>query len=167
MTTMTTTMTKLKVMTRKKLRNLHHSVVHPARSLRHLTQWSIALLVCLTCAGAIAGYSRAPEISTRSADPQKRPSPDDCILYVTVFTQKGVRLPDAAYVAHAAGKKRPHWEGYADSRGEFAVRVSVQGDYEIEVKAKGYAPQTKKVTSEIAEKLDVVFNLVPATSRKP
>jgi len=76
-------------------------------------------------------------------------------------------LPDASYIAHAAGKKKPHWEGYSDARGEFAVRVSVQGDYEIEVKAKGYEPQTKKVTSEIAQKLDVVFNLVPHAAKKP
>ena len=125
------------------------------------------MVVCLACSGAVGSYGRVAGISRTDAAPQKRPTPDDCILYVTVFSQKGARLPDAAYVAHAAGQKKPHWEGYADSRGEFAVRVSVQGDYEIEVKAKGYEPQTKKVTSEIAQKLDLVFNLVPAPRKKP
>src|ERR1019366_3879560 len=112
MTMMMTTMTKLKVMTRKKLRNLHHPVVHPAGSVRHLTLWSTALLVCLVCTGTIAGHASMAGISTSAPESQKKPTPDDCILYVTVFTQKGVRLPDAAYVAHAAGKKKPHWEGY-------------------------------------------------------
>src|ERR1700722_9259369 len=98
-TTRMTTMTKLKAMTRKKLRNLHHSAVHPAGSLRHRTPWSIALLVCLACTGAIVGHANAAGISTGAPNSQRKPTPDDCILYVTVFTQKGVRLPDAAYVA--------------------------------------------------------------------
>ena len=98
---------------------------------------------------------------------QKKPSPDDCVFRVTVFTEKGARLPDAVYLAHPAGKTKPHWDGYSDSRGDFAVRVSYQGDYEIEVKAKGYEPQTKKVTSVVGDKLDIVFNLVPRAPKKP
>jgi hypothetical protein len=121
----------------------------------------------LACVGVIASHASIRGISPNALEPQNKPAPDDCILYVTVFTQKGVRLPDAAFTAHAAGKKKPHWEGYSDSRGEFAVRVSMQGDYEIELKARGYQTQTKKVTSEVGQKLDVVFNLVPASPRKP
>jgi hypothetical protein len=84
-----------------------------------------------------------------------------------VFTEKGVRLPDAEFTARPADKKKPHWDGYSDVRGDFAFRVSFQGDYEIEVKAKGYEAQTKKVTSEAGEKLDIVFTLVPRAPKKP
>ena len=164
MMTMTTRMTKLKAMTRKKLRN--SLAVQPARPFRHPTVWSITLFALIVSLALFSGQITAlnPPLNFFSS---QRPMPDDCILYVTVFTQHGARLPDATYVAHAVGKKKPHWEGYSDARGEFAVRISVQGDYEIEVKAKGYEPQTKKVTSEIAQKLDVVFNLVPRTPKKP
>jgi uncharacterized membrane protein len=129
--------------------------------------WSIALLFCVVAVTVSTSQANVPTISAGVSAAQKKLSPDDCILYVTVFTQKGARLPDAAFIAHAVGKKKPHWEGYSDSRGEFAVRVSTQGDYEIEVKAKGYEVQTRKITSEVGQKLDVVFNLVPRAPKKP
>jgi hypothetical protein len=143
--------------TRKNLPNLLHSAVHPARSYRHHIVWSIAPLACLACAMLIPAQARA----------QKKPSPNDCVFRVTVFTDKGARLPDASYIAHLAGKTKPHWDGYSDSRGDFAFRVSYLGDYEIEVKAKGYETQTKKVASEVGEKVDIVFNLVPRAPKKP
>ncbi len=142
-------------MKRKNLRSPRHSAVHPARPFRHHTLWSIALLVCF-----------AGVVSANALFAQRAPSPDDCVFRVTVFTDKGARLPDAEYTAHPAGKKKPHWDGYSDVRGDFAFRVSFQGDYEIEVKAKGYEAQTKKVTSEGGEKLDIVFNLVPRAPKK-
>ena len=153
MTTKQTAMT-----TRKNLRSPLQSAVHPARSFRHHTAWSIVLLVCL--ASALGISARPPAL-------QRKPSPDDCVFRVTVFTENGVRLPDASYTAHPAGKTKPHWDGTSDSRGDFAFRVSFQGDYEIEVKAKGYEPQTKKVTSVVGDKLDIVFNLVPRAPKKP
>ncbi len=151
MMTSTRTVTK-----RKNLRNLRHSAVHPAPPFHHHTLWTVALLVCL-----IGMFS----VNTRSA--QKPPSPDDCVFRVTVFNEKGQRLPDAEFAAHPPGKKKPHWDGYSDVRGDFAFRVSFQGDYEIEVKAKGYETQMKKVTSEGGETMDLVFNLVPRAPKKP
>jgi hypothetical protein len=158
MTTTMMTMTKWTAMMRKSLRKFPQSAAHLVRQSRHHSFLSVLLLVCF--AGALG-------ISARASAPQKRPSPDDGILYVTVFTDKGARLPDAAYTAHPFGKTKPHWEGFSDARGEFAVRVSLQGDYEIEVKAKGFNAQTRKVTSETGDKTDVVFNLVPRAPKKP
>jgi hypothetical protein len=151
---------------RKSLRKFPHWAAHLVRQLRHHTFSSVVLLVCFASVGVFAFHASASGISAIAAE-QKKPSPDDGILYVTVFTDKGARLPDAAYTAHPFGKTKPHWEGYSDVRGEFAVRVSLQGDYEIEVKAKGYDPQTRKVTSEVGDKTDIVFNLVPRAPKKP
>jgi hypothetical protein len=166
MTTMMT-MTKWTAMMRKSLRKFPQSAAHLAQQSRHHTLLSVVLLVCFAGAAVIASQANALGISASASMVQKKPSPDDGILYVTVFTEKGARLPDAAYTAHPFGKAKPHWEGYSDVRGEFAVRVSLQGDYEIEVKAKGYDPQTKKVTSETGDKTDVVFNLIPRAPKKP
>ena len=153
--------------TRKNLRKLPHPAVHPARRYHHQIVWSIALLVCL--AGAVLNAGHAGALGTPMSPPaaQRKPSPDDCVFRVTVFTEKGARLPEASFTAHPAGKTKPHWDGYSDSRGDFAFRVSLQGDYEIVVKAKGYEAQTKKVTSDAGEKLDIVFNLVPKAPKKP
>jgi hypothetical protein len=166
MTTMMT-MTKWTAMMRKSLRKLPQSAAHLARRSRHHTFFSVVLLGCFAGTAVFACHGNALGISAAAAAPQKKPSPDDGILYVTVFTEKGARLPDAAYTAHPFGKTKPKWEGYSDVRGEFAVRVSLQGDYEIEVKAKGYDPQTKKVTSETGDKTDVMFNMVPRAPKKP
>jgi hypothetical protein len=152
---------------RKNLPNLRHSAVHPARPVRHHTLRNIVALVCLACAALIVCRAAAVEISVSATAAQKPPSPDDCVFRVTVFTEKGVRLPDAVFTAHPVNKKKPHWDGYSDVRGDFAFRVSFQGDYEIEVKAKGYETQTKKVTSEGGEKMDLVFKLVPRAPKKP
>jgi hypothetical protein len=154
-------------MKRKNLHSLRNSAVHPARPFRHHTLWSIALLVCLAGAALVACSANAAEASPNGFAAQKKPSPDDCVFRVTVFDEKGARLPNAEFTAHPADKKKPRWDGYSDVRGDFAFRVSFQGDYEIEVKAKGYEAQTKKVTSEGGEKLDIVFNLVPRAPKKP
>jgi hypothetical protein len=166
MTTMMT-MTKWMAMMRKSLRKFSQSATHLVPQSRHHTFLSVVLFVCFAGAAVFACHANALGISASASAAQKKPSPDDGILYVTVFTEKGVRLPDASYTAHPFGKTKPHWEGYSDVRGEFAVRVSLQGDYEIEVKAKGYDPQIRKVTSEVGDKTDVVFNLVPRTPKKP
>jgi hypothetical protein len=167
MTTMMTTMTTRTATKRKSLRKLPHSTVHPSRRYGHQIVWSIALLACLAGAVLTTGDAGALGIAANTSASQKKPSPNDGILYVTVFTEKGARFPDVAYTAHPIGKTKPRWEGYSDGRGEFAVRVSVQGDYEIELKAKGYEPQTRKVTSEVGDKTDIVFNLVPKAPKKP
>lgn len=99
------------------------------------------------------------------AQPQKR-SPNDCILYSTVFTEDGWRLPDAEIHVHPAGLKKPHWDLLSDARGECAVRVPPKGDYEIEVKAKGYVTQTKKVTSQLGEKLELTFQMPRQPAKK-
>jgi hypothetical protein len=165
--TMTTMMTKWTAMMRKSLHRFPQSAAHLVRRSRHHTFLSVVVFVCFAGAAVFACHANALGNPASVLAAQKRPSPDDGILYVTVFTETGMRLPDASYTAHPFGKTKPHWEGYSDVRGEFAVRVSLQGDYEIEVKAKGYDPQIKKVASEVGDKTDVVFNLVPRTQKKP
>jgi carboxypeptidase family protein len=164
---MTMTTTKRAAMKRKSQLKVLQSAAHLARQTRHHTFLSVVVLVCFAGAAAFACHASALGIPAVASVAQKRRSPDDGILYVTVFTEKGARLPDASYTAHPFGKTKPHWEGFSDVRGEFAVRVSLQGDYEIEVKAKGYDTQTRKVTSEVGDKTDVVFNLIPKTQKKP
>jgi len=98
---------------------------------------------------------------------QRKPSPNDCLLYATVFTPEGRTFYGAEARIHQVGKNKPAWESTSNHQGEIAVRVPTLGDYEIEVKAKGYVTQTKKVTPIAGDRVDLVFNMVPQTKKKP
>ena len=92
----------------------------------------------------------------------QKPSINDCILYATVFTDEGRLLEGAEVHVHPADKKKPHWEAWSDRRGEFAVRVPTVGEFEMEIKAEGFIPQTRKVTTVQGQKIDMTFHMVRA-----
>lgn len=143
---------------RKTPYNSFRSQVHSFRLFRSHTFWGILLVAVLTSAmdGTLAACSQA----------KRKPSPNDCLLYSTVFGPDGRALPGADARIHPAEKKKPLWELTSDSRGEFAARVPSVGDYEIEVKAKGYVPQTKRVATIVGDRVDLVFNMVPQAKKK-
>jgi hypothetical protein len=112
-----------------------------------------SILLAGTAAGAFV-------IAAAEAPPQHhKPSPNDCLLYVTVFTEDGHLLPGADAEVHPVGKKKPNWEATSDGRGEFAIRVPPDSDYEIDVKAKGFVAQTRTVTAQTGDRQDLVFNM--------
>lgn len=133
--------------------------MHPFRPFRVPTVCGIVLL---TAAIAVANGP----LATRSVA-QHKPSPNDCLLYATVFTDQGWELPGADALIHPVDKTKPHWELTSNSRGEIAVRVPPVGDYEIEVKAKGYVTQTRKVTTIEGDRVDLTFRMVPQPKKKP
>ena len=89
-----------------------------------------------------------------------------CLLYGNVFTAEGKLLPDADVHIRRAADKKSKWSTASDRRGEFAVRVPPDGDYVIEVKAKGFVTQTKTVTAQSYSRLDLVFHLDPSPEKK-
>jgi len=144
---------------RKKLHNFFQALVQPSRHTRVPILWGAILftLVFLALNGTLAQGSFA----------QRKPSPNDCLLYATVFTPEGRAFYGAEARIHQVGKNKPAWESTSNHQGEIAVRVPTLGDYEIEVKAKGYVTQTKKVTPIAGDRVDLVFNMVPQTKKKP
>lgn len=146
---------------RKTPRDFSHPVLRPLQYLRYLAFLSLALLAGLAAVtnGALAKPSAAFAGTADAMQGHHKPSPNDCLFYATVFTEDGHLLPDADIFVHPVGKKKPNWEATSDRRGEFAVRVPPDGDYEIEVKAKGYVTQTHTVTAQLGERLDMTFNM--------
>jgi hypothetical protein len=140
-------------------------IVRPLCSLALL---SLVLLAGLAIASSDAFAIPSAHPSEGFSGPQShhKPSPNDCLLYATVFTEDGYLLPGADINVHPAGKKKPIWEATSDRRGEFAVRVPPDGDYEIEVKAKGYIMQMQKVTAQLGERLDLVFHMPHQPAKK-
>jgi carboxypeptidase family protein len=144
---------------RKTRYNSSRSEVHSFRLFRSHTLWGILLVAALTSAVSVVLAARAQA--------QRKPSPNDCLLYSTVFTPDGHALPGADARIHPVERKKPLWELTSDNRGEFAARVPSVGDYEIEVKAKGYIPQTKRVATIVGDRVDLVFNMVAESKKKP
>jgi hypothetical protein len=97
---------------------------------------------------------------------QRKPSPDDCIFYATVFTKEGKLLQGAEVHVRPTGKKRPDYEAWSDRRGEFAVRVSPGMDYDIIVKADGFITQVRTSNAQTGQQ-DMVFHMEPKPGKKP
>jgi hypothetical protein len=145
---------------RKPTRNPLSGPLPLFRSFRSLALLSLALLAGLSWPhGALAGVPASLGEAVGAPQGNHKPSPNDCLLYATVFTEEGYLLPGADIYVRPVGKKKPIWEATSDRRGEFAVRVPPDGDYQIEVKAKGYIMQTHTVTAQMGERLDMTFHM--------
>jgi hypothetical protein len=105
---------------------------------------------------------RVPESAPAS---QRKPSPDDCIFYATVFTNEGWLLVGAEIHVHPTGKKKPDYEAWSDRRGEFAVRVPHGGDYDIQVKADKFIAQVRTAHAETGQQ-NMVFHMEPQPEKK-
>jgi len=88
------------------------------------------------------------------------------LIFGTVFEERGFALSGAEIAVRRAGKKKTRWRQYSDARGEFAVRVPPGAEYELTVKAKGYAEQTRKVDARKGAREDAVFRMQPAPGGK-
>ena len=88
------------------------------------------------------------------------------MLYGNVFTEQGFALPGAEVKVRRTSEKKAKWEAYSDRRGEFAIRVPGGEEYEIAIKAKGFAPMTRTMKALVGERQDMAFRLQPAANGK-
>ena len=89
------------------------------------------------------------------------------LLRGTVFDQQGLAVPGAELRIRRAGEKKFHWSTYANSRGEFAIRVPPGNQYEIVAQSKGFAEAIQQVNA--ANGLDeesLIFHMEPVPGRK-
>lgn len=92
---------------------------------------------------------------------------NDFLIRGTVFTDKALSFPGVDLRVRRAGEKKFRWESYTNSRGEFAVRVPQGSAYEMVVRAKGFAEQTRTIDANngINEE-SVVFRMQPTAGGK-
>jgi hypothetical protein len=104
--------------------------------------------------------SPAPTAPPSKPGKQNYSHANDYLIRGTVFTEKALSFPGAQLRIRKAGEKKFRWESYTNSRGEFAVRVPQGSDYEMVVRAKGYAEQTRTIDSKNgASEENMVFRM--------
>jgi hypothetical protein len=140
---------------------VRHWLIHPVR---------MSVLVFALAAGLSAQEpAQAPAAqSGASADSSsnKKPSQaaarhsDDFLVRGTVFTQEGFALPGAELRVRRSAEKKFRWQTVSNSRGDFAVRVKMGADYQVIVRAKGFAEQSLAVNAKTGDRYkDLVFRM--------
>jgi hypothetical protein len=87
---------------------------------------------------------------------------NDFLIRGTVFNEQALSFPGVQLRIRRAGEKKFRWESYTNSRGEFAVRVPHGADYEMVVRAKGFAEQTHAIDAKSGDyEGNLVFRMMP------
>ncbi len=146
-------------------------------------QWTTILCTAALVASFIAAFAQAqepaPPPSGAAPVPQapaatpgkpakkKYSHANDFLIHGTIFTDKALSFPGVQLRIRRAGEKKFRWESYTNSRGEFAVRVPQGSDYELVVRTKGYAEQTRTIGTKTGGNTEsMVFRMQPTAGGK-
>lgn len=148
----------------------------------HRTQWktilcTAALLAWFDTTLGQAQEPTPPPTSTPAATaptvPPSKPAKkkyshaNDYLIRGTVFTEKALSFPGVQLRIRKVGQKKFRWESYTNSRGEFAVRVPQGSDYEMVVRARGFAEQTRTIDAKAGgNEESMVFRMQPTAGGK-
>jgi Carboxypeptidase regulatory-like domain len=133
--------------------------------------WAAALLVPFTAFRVPAQQpdlaSQAQSSSSAKGDREKYSHAHDFLIRGTVFTDKALSFPDVQLRIRRSGEKKFRWEDRTNSRGEFAIRVPQGAQYEMAVRAKGFAEQTRTIDARNGSgENNVVFRMEPVKRGK-
>jgi hypothetical protein len=110
-----------------------------------------------------AAQPPAPETPPK----QKYSHANDFLIIGTVFDPKGYAFPGVELKIRRSTEKKYRWDSYTNSRGEFAVRVPQGSDYEMLIRAKGFADQTRALDAKTGvSEARIVFHMGPAAGDK-
>jgi hypothetical protein len=105
----------------------------------------------------------APAESSTKPQKQKYSHANDFLIIGTVFDAKGFAFPGVELKIRRRNEKKYRWDGSTNSRGEFAVRVPQGSDYEMLVRAKGFADQTRALDAKTGvNEARIVFRMEAA-----
>ncbi len=108
--------------------------------------------------------SASPSTSASSSKPSKKKysHANDFLIRGTVFNEQALSFPGVQLRIRRSGEKKFRWETYSNSRGEFAVRVPQGANYEMVVRAKGFATQTRAIDAKSGDyEGNLVFRMMP------
>ncbi len=114
-----------------------------------------------------APTSQAPAAAPSKPAKKKYSHANDFLVRGTVFTDKALSFPGVQLRVRRVGEKKFRWESYTNSRGEFAVRVPQGSNYEMVVRAKGFADQTRTIDAKPGgNEESMVFRMQPTAGGK-
>jgi hypothetical protein len=126
---------------------------------------TVSIFPCLALAGQAptAPQETKPATSESSSTSKaKRSHANDLLIRGTVFNERGLSMQGVRLRIHRVDAKKPHWETYTNSRGEFAVRVPTGSDYQIAAEIKEFAKQSQAVHGKDgAAEEKVIFHMEP------
>ena len=133
--------------------------------------WAAALLapfaVSLMSVPQGALGSEAQSSSSAKSGKQKYSHANDFLIRGTVFTDKALSFPGVQLRIRRSAEKKFRWEDQTNSRGEFAIRVPQGTQYEMVVRAKGFADQIRTIDARTGSgENNVVFRMEPAKRGK-
>ena len=123
-----------------------------------------AALAATQEAAAASSGTPAQDSTSKTVSPGKKKysHADDFLIRGTVFNEKALSLPAVELRFRKEGQKKYKWETYTNSRGEFALRVPQGSNYEILVRLKGFADQTRTIEAKGGgNEQTVVFRMQP------
>jgi hypothetical protein len=113
------------------------------------------------------GLASPQSSSSSKSGKQKYSHANDFLVRGTVFTDKALSFPGVDLRIRRSGEKKFRWEDRTNSRGEFAIRVPQGAQYEMVVRAKGFAEQIRTIDARTgAGDNNVVFRMEPAKRGK-
>jgi carboxypeptidase family protein len=128
-----------------------------------------ALFVSLDTAVVRAQETAPPAPAATPDKPAKKKYShvNDYLIRGTVFSDKALSFPGVQLRIRKTGEKKFRWESYTNSRGEFAVRVPQGSNYEMVVRAKGFADQTRTIDAKTGgNEENMVFRMQPTAGGK-
>lgn len=109
----------------------------------------------------------APTATPGNPAKKKYSHVNDYLIRGTIFTDKALSFPGVQLRIRKVGEKKFRWESYTNSRGEFAVRVPQGSHYEVVVRVKGFAEQTRTIDAKTgANEENMVFRMQPTAGGK-
>jgi hypothetical protein len=114
-----------------------------------------------------AASPQVPAVTPSKPGKKKYSHANDFLIRGTVFTDKALSFPGVQLRIRRAGEKKFRWESFTNSRGEFAVRVPQGPDYEMVVRVKGFAEQTRAIDTKTGgNEESMVFRMQPTAGGK-
>src|SRR5713101_573909 len=114
-----------------------------------------------------APAAQTPEATSNKPDEKKCSHANDFIIRGTLFNENALSFPGVALRIRRTTDKKFRWPSYTTPRGDFAVRVPQGSDYEMVVRAKGFAEQTRAIDTKNGEnEARIVLRMQPITGDK-
>ena len=153
-------MTRMRKTTRTSNPRAQHPFFRPAHPI------SVTLLVCFwlaLAAGPARSYPAWKVPAAKASHAQRKPPADDFLIFGTALNEQGFAVPGAKVEVRRAGEKKVRWRAVSDRRGEFGIRVPHGAEYDVQIEARGFAKDQRKVDGKNGQRFDFLVRLQPET----